>query len=180
MKANAYSKTASEVLKALGLVPITIQMMEIYPALQSGLLDVAVKNWEAVYSFKWFEVTKYRTAFPKGNSVGHLMVSMNWDSWNSLPPDVQKIFEELSGAYMSNFSGESADRSGAEKFEIIKEYDKKVGNPEIYNLPEDEFQKWVDATAPVYEMWITDVEAKGKPGRAIFEDTLRLIEKYSK
>ena len=105
---------------------------------------------------------------------------MNWDAWNSLPPDVQKIFEELSGSYMTNLTGEAVDKADISCRAGIEEYDKKVGNPEHYIVPEDEFQRWAEAVNPVYDMWIKRMEAKGLPGKAFLEDARRLAEKYSK
>ena len=104
---------------------------------------------------------------------------MNWDTWNKLPPDVQEVFNELSGAYMCEFAGNVFDEANIELFQVIQETDKEMGNPEPYYIPEDEFQRWLDAVNPMYEDWIQSMEAKGLPGRAIFEETQRLSQKYS-
>ena len=108
------------------------------------------------------------------------MVSMNWDTFNGLPPDVQKIFEELSGPNYSRLAGETMDGANMGLLGALKEYDQKVGNPEIYNITENDFQGFVEAATPVYEKWIEEKEAEGLPGRTIFEDVQRLVEKYSK
>ena len=143
-------------------------------------MDAVTREWEGAFVWKFYEVTKYRTDIAQGLSVAQFVVSMNWDTWNSLPPDVQKIFEELTGPNMSKSCGETVDGVNMGLLGFIKEYDQKVGNPEIYNLPEDEFQRWKEAVVPVYDMWMADMEAKGLPGRAILEDVQHLVEKYSK
>lgn len=180
MKVHSPGGLRGETAKALGGVPTRISMPEAYPSLERGLLDVAPNAWESFWAFKWYEVTKYRTALPRGLYLAGLMVSMNWDAWNSLPPDVQAIFEELSGMYMSEFSGKAYDKANMECLERLKEYDKKAGNPEVYYMPEDEFQRWVEAATPVREAWVADMEAQGLPGKAILEDMLSLTKKYSK
>ena len=76
--------------------------------------------------------------------------------------------------------GEVFDKANEREIMALKEYDKKVGNPEFYNLPEAELQRWMEAVNPIYEMWIAEMESLGLPGKAIFEDTRRLVEKYSK
>ncbi len=165
---------------ALGGTPVEVLPPEAYMSLERGLLDAGILSWEGIVTaFKWLEVTKYRTIFPRGLFASYLVATMNWDSWNRLPPDVQKIFEELTGTYMSRHVGETFDRVDMQCLEKLKEYDKKAGNPEPYYMPKDEFQKWEEAIKPLYEKWIADLEAKGLPGRSLYEDTLRLIEKYS-
>ena len=172
---------ATDTVKALGGVPVSIPTPEQYIALEKGLLDVQVVNWEAMLSFKTFEVTKYRTVLPRGFISAFLGTGMNWDSWNSLPPDVQAVFEEVTGGYMTTFCGENFDAALEDCRPIIIEHDQKVGNPEVYNMPDDEFQRWLDAVAPVREQWVTRMEDMGySNARAVLEDALSLVEKYSK
>ncbi len=169
-----------DILKALGAIPVPMPMPEVFMALERGTLDVGFLNWEGVVAFKWFEATKYRTELPKGLYSNSLIISMNWDTWNRLPPGVQEIFTELSGVYLSKLCGQAMDKPLDHVVGIIKQYDEKMGNPGIYYMPEDEYQRWVAAVTPLYEKWKADVEAKGLPGRAIFEDIQRLAEKYAK
>ena len=81
---------------------------------------------------------------------------------------------------MTKAAAEAFDTENVSSLGVIKEYDKKMGNPDFYYMPEDEFQRWVQAVTPLYEKWIADIEAKGLPGRAIFEDIQRLAAKYNK
>ncbi len=179
LKVNSVGSLDARNVAALGASPVTMIMPEVYTALERGLLDIGILEWEGAFAFKWYEVTKYRTVLHKGLYITHIISNMNWNTWNNLPPDVQKIFEELSGPYMSKFSGETFDKANEHLFEFIKEYDKKAGNPEPYYIPQDEYQRWVKAATPVYEEWIADMEAKGLPARATFEEVKRLTEKYS-
>ena len=180
MRTMARGGNNADVIKALGGIPVVMPVVEAYTALERGLLDVAPDNWEALISFRRHEVTKYRTEFPKVLFMTALGCSMNWDTWNSLPPEVQKIFAELSGPEYAQTVGKVLDDEVARNKELVIEYDNKVGNPPTYVLPDEEFERWVEVETPLYDKWIADVEAKGLPGRAIFEDVLRLIEKYSK
>ncbi len=180
LKVMARGGVNAEIMQALGGVPVTMAMPEVYMALERGLLDVAPMNWEGTVSFKWFEVTKYRTDLPKGLFITTLMCSMNWDTWNSLPPEVQKVFEDLSGRNMVQFVGNTIDNANVGLLEVIKKRDQELGNPGIYVLPEAEFPEWVQAVTPVYEKWKAETEAQGLPAKALFEDILRLVDKYSK
>jgi TRAP-type transport system periplasmic protein len=142
-------------------------------------LDAAFGDRILQFSFKWYEVTKCRTNFPTGIWTSPLMTSINWNVWNKLPPDVQKIFNDLSGVSMSKIAGQARDKADDKFYGLITAYDKKAGNPEIYTIPDSEYQRWVKATAPVLDKWMADMEAKGLPAKAIIEDQRSLIKKYS-
>lgn len=178
-RAFVMTSMQSDVVQALGGVPVSIWIPEVYISLQKGGVDLAIKEWEPTVGFKWYEVTKYRTLLPRGIHLGATSTVMNWDSWNRLPPDVQKIFEEVSGMYMAKFSGEAMDKADAEALEFIKEYDKRVGNPEIYRLPADEFQRWVEIVNPVYDKWMKEMEGKNLPAGDTLKEVRQLIEEYS-
>lgn len=180
LKTRSGLALTTEVVEALGGFALDIQMLEIYQALERGLLDYISKDWEACMAFKWFEVTKYRTILPMGLWSDFLVTSMNWDSWNSLPKDVQKIFEELNGRFMTELIANKFDEEDHKLRGVIKGIDKKMRKADFYFVPDGEFQRWKDAVKPVYEKWVKDMEAKGLPGREILEDARKLAEKYSK
>jgi TRAP-type C4-dicarboxylate transport system substrate-binding protein len=180
LKVMARGGTDAETIKLLGGVPVTLQMPETYQALEKGIVDVGPLNWEGAAAFKWYEVTKYRTQLPRGLLASTLAISMNWDTWNSLPPEVQEIIDDMTGRVLTEKCGSEMDKADAALFdERIKVYDEKVGNPELYMMPKDELQRWIEAVDTIYEKKIQDLEAKGFPGRSTFEKLLQLAEKYS-
>jgi hypothetical protein len=56
----------------------------------------------------------------------------------------------------------------------------KKGGAEIYQLPVEQRKIWAERIKPLNEKWIADMEAKGLPGRKIFEEARMLLGKYSK
>ncbi len=179
LRTFAMGKYDTALTKALGAVPVDTPIIDVYISLERGGLDFVIKNWEAYMAFKWFEVTKYRTEIPRGTTCGFLVSVMNWDSWNRLPPDVQKIFDELNGRFMTEFSAKAVDDADRAIREVITGMDKEKGNPPVYELPDEEFQRWVEAAQQVYDTWIADREAEGLSVRDIVEDVRQLGDKYS-
>ena len=110
LKSFAPNETMNKTVSAMGSIPMDIPFPEVYQALDRGLIDYIAKDYEAAMAFKFFEVTKHRTNLPIGINSGFLVASMNWDTWNSLDPDVQKIFEELNGRYMSEYTADKFDK----------------------------------------------------------------------
>lgn len=160
-------------LRELGISPLTIPIPELYDALQRGMADGAVVPFSAVKDFKLHEVVRYHTVADM--YVMTMTLLMNPKAWDGLPPDIQKIIEETSGARMSEMAGSSYDAYDQLGIEAAK----KV-KAEIYTLPPDEKKRWAERAKPVVDKWIADMEAKGLPGKKIYEETGQLLAKYSK
>jgi TRAP-type C4-dicarboxylate transport system substrate-binding protein len=45
---------------------------------------------------------------------------------------------------------------------------------EVYELSDDEKAEWEKALQPVYSKWIHEMEAKGLPGKEVYEEAVRL------
>ncbi len=180
LKSMVRGGTDSDMMKALGAVPVQVTMPETYMALERGTVDMAALSWQGCFSFKWHEVTKYRTDLPIGLNTSLLIIAMNKNIWNGLPKDVQQIFTELSGPYLSKMAGQVSDKAQAKYTQMIKDYDAKAGNPPFYALPNDEYLKWKQAVNPLYEKWAADNEAKGRPGKSMLADIQKLADKNNK
>jgi TRAP-type C4-dicarboxylate transport system substrate-binding protein len=160
-------------LKEFGVSPLTIPIPELYQALQRGMADGAVIPFSAIVDFKLYELVRFHTLADL--YVMTMSLVMNQKAWEGLPPDIQKAIEEIAGFRTSEMAGASYD-----KYDVLgKEAAKKVG-AEIYALSPDEKKKWVDRSKPLVDKWITDTEAKGLPGRKVFEEATQLLGKYSK
>jgi TRAP-type C4-dicarboxylate transport system substrate-binding protein len=98
---------------------------------------------------------------------------MNMDKWNSLPADVKKVMDDLRPWIEKKSVDISTDLAIKAK-KICED----LGHTIITPTP-DEMKLWLEAAKPMHDAWIADAEAKGLPGRAVFEETKRLIQKYS-
>ncbi len=179
MKFAAQGPAVARVIGALGAAPVVMPQPEIYNALDRGLVDGNFNNLESYVVFKTVEVAKYLTV-DLDLMANKTVTMMNLDSWNKLPPDIQKIIEENSGLEFSRHCGAIHDEQMKIDLALILDYYKKAGNPPPYNLPESERARWVQAVQPIIEAWVAEKEAKGIPGKAIAEDFRALIKKYSK
>jgi TRAP-type C4-dicarboxylate transport system substrate-binding protein len=99
---------------------------------------------------------------------------MNLKKWNSLPKDVQKVFEEVSEEWIAK-RGEAWDSSDEEgrKFTLSR------GN-ELIPLSEEENLRWLDAVIPVIGVYENDAQKKGLPGKTYTNSIVNLIRILSK
>lgn len=176
-------------LKIAGTSPIEVQAIgnlgaaalqmgteqEMYTSLERGLIDGRFNSWEAASVFKDFEVTKYRVDNVYMQSHFNVII-MNLDSWNRLPSDMKSLIEEKTGSQRSIHFGTVFDKRDAAAKQMIIDYDKRAGNPEIYSLPDTERAKWMELLRPQVEKWASQNEAKGLPAKAMLEELRSLVK----
>jgi TRAP-type C4-dicarboxylate transport system substrate-binding protein len=113
---------------------------------------------EALWGFKWGEVVNYTTlSYPTGYSTGMFIV-MNKGKWNSLPPDIQKVFDEVNAEWIEK-QGNVWDEIEKEGKDFIL----KKGN-KIISLSKEEEAKWTAAVKPLLDEYVKNMKAKGLPG----------------
>lgn len=153
----------AQVLKALGANAVGMPQSQTPEALQKGVVKGAASSLETLKDFKYAEMCKYVTML--NGPVYPFAVVMNMDKWNSLPKDVQAVFDEM-GTQQSAWTGVYMDNHVDESIE----WSKKNHNIEITVLPKAEKAKWDSKLKPLMDKWIADAEAKGLPGKAIVSD----------
>jgi TRAP-type C4-dicarboxylate transport system substrate-binding protein len=164
----------AELFKSIGAIPLRLGPPDWYTSLERGLLDVMPIGIYSVLAFKLSEVTNTHI-FPTGDSLGFTGMTyiMSRKKYESLPPEVQKVIDD-------NVKSCSAEQTGIDEMNRMKaeEAIKKMGHTMIYLTPQ-EMDLWYAAVKPIHEEWIHEMEAKGLPGRQVFNETKRLSKLYA-
>jgi len=164
-------------MKALGAVPVTMGMPDTYLGLQKGTIDGMLAPWEALLSFRQYEVAHYYTYAPL--VTVYFTQGMNVNTWNKLPDDVKSQIESVSGIKGSTFWGENMFDTAvvAGRDEV-----KKQGiTMEEFTVPEEELAKWSEvAGQPLWDAWVKAQTDAGHPeAQEILDTTLELIKTYN-
>jgi TRAP-type transport system periplasmic protein len=170
MKIRMAGGPSTEMMKALGGVPVAVPMPDNYISLQKGVIDGMGAPWEATLSFRLYEVVNHYTTNVSFPAV-YFSISMNKNKWNSLPKDLQQIIMQESGLKGSMFWGANFfDRArGA----MMEEAAKKGIKVNIYDLPESERLRWQEvAGKPVWNDWLRKMNAEGHTDAKDVLDTL--------
>jgi len=165
----------TDLAKKLNISPVSVGMPDTYADLQKGVLDGMMIPWEAIYTFRQYEVVKYYTYFP--SYVVYFTQAVNLNTWNSLPEDIQKQIESVSGIEGSKFWGKNMfDTAEQGAKAIIME----KGYPLIETtLSDDEVAKLQELAEPLWEDWVNKMEAaEHSEARDILDTTLELIQTY--
>jgi len=165
----------TEQMKALGAVPILIPMPDVYQAFDKGVIDGLAISWEAIYSFRLYEVVKYYTMGPFTNT--YFSIPMNKGKWESLPKDIQEAITGVSGLEAAKFWG----RNFFDTVEAAVAESAKKGGYTInkYTLPPEEAERWVRVSGePIWKEWVKKMEGKGRPeAQQILNATLEMLKR---
>ncbi len=89
---RSHSAALSDWLRGMGARPQYVAFVEVYEALERGILDCGVTAADPAYGQRWYEVLDYMTGplfgYPPNNNV------INAEKWASIPEDLQKIVIE--------------------------------------------------------------------------------------
>jgi len=165
---------AAKIVGALGATPVAMPMGETYDALSRGVVDASMAPQEALQGWKWGEVVKYTIEnFGSSYSTG-MFVVMNKDKWNSLPPDIQKIIEQVNEEFI-----EKQGKTWDEIEKAGRNYTIGRGN-KIISLSQDEDRKWEKAVKPLLDEYKKNMQGKGLPGQDVLSFYFQTIYKYQK
>jgi TRAP-type C4-dicarboxylate transport system substrate-binding protein len=168
------SGPGGDMFRAIGAVPIKQNTGDWYTSLDRGLFDGVSVAFDMVGIMKLHEVLKYHMTFT-GDNFGYSnnVRLMSRKKFDSLPKEVQKVFED-------NFAwaSETVTQDELSRLSMYQEGAKKKGNAFI-QLTAEETAKWRAAAKPVQQKWVKEMEAKGLPGKKVYDEAVRLSQKYS-
>jgi TRAP-type transport system periplasmic protein len=172
MRVRVAGGPPSNLVKALGGVPVALALPEAYNALERGVVDATIIPHEAMWTFKLGEVTKHHSeiyAYVTSN-----FLAMNLAKFDSLPAEAKKVLNDLSGPWASEFAGNAWDKGELPGIEAIH----KTGGT-IHKLTPAQQQTWVDMAKPVEEDWVRTMEAKGLPAKQALADLREAIKRHA-
>jgi len=154
-KIRAAGGIATDIVDALGGVPVAIHSTEVYIAVQRGILDGVVFPLYALEVYRLKEVIKGVT-LPAVIDPCNVCIMWNLDAWNKLGPELQKVAEE------------TFKEIAYENIEWWKKYDEeteeaaKAMGVKFVTLSPEEQKRWTDAMMTVWDKYAArgDVPAK--------------------
>jgi len=160
---------SSKVVEALGGVPVAMPQGSTYESLQKGVVEGTFAPMETLKGWKQAEVVKSTTDCRNIGYTTAMFVVMNQERWNRLPPDVQKVFNEVSREWIA-VHGTAWDQADEEGLVFTE----SLGN-QVITLAEEEAKRWKDAVAPVIESYKTEVRDKGLDGEQLVKRLQELV-----
>ncbi|HUW60206.1 MAG TPA: TRAP transporter substrate-binding protein [Candidatus Bathyarchaeia archaeon] len=161
---------SSKIVERLGGTPVGMSQPDTYEALRKGLVDATLCPIETLKGWKQGKVISSVTDSSVIGYTTAMFVTMNKERWESLPPDIQAIFTEVSAQWVDKHGDawDTADQEG-------KAFVESLGH-QIIPLADDEKAKWVEAVKPILDEYVNACKEKGLPGEEFLRDLQAMIK----
>lgn len=132
--------------KMLGADPVSMNISELYTALQQGAVDAQENPWDSTVTSGVAETLKYGTQW--NYSFEYIILSVSDKVWNTLSDEDKAIFAECGAEAMDYQMSVAENNDSSFKAQCIDEY--KI---EITELTSDQIGAFKEAVQPIYEQY---------------------------
>jgi len=169
------TRIINDLLSELGAEPVGMPLPAIPEALSKGVVQGTVIPWEVTTAIRLSELVGNHTEFSGDESLytAAIVLVMNQASYDALPDDLRAILDAESGAKLSTFASQVMWDMDPGARQIAED----AGNS-ITVLDEAEVARWKEASLPVIDRWVAEMESNGIDGAALIEQAQALIEKH--
>lgn len=138
---------------AIGAVPVTVPVGEVYEAIDRGTIDYSFLNPGNILSNRLYEVGKYSCG-PFMSIAGHFIVIGN-RTWDRLPADLQAILLEEAAVAQTAYV-EAINTLEASAMEQIT-----AAGGEFIDISDEELGKWIAVAPNGLADWRDAIAARG-------------------
>ena len=162
----------TQMIQALGASAVPVTLPDLYESMEKGVVEGYALGLEGFGSFNLKEVTNY--LMDCSYYAGAFWMVMNKTVWESLPADLQAVFDQYSGAYGAEKFGSAWDDAAAEALQAGIDY-----GVEVIELTDEELGKWIELAGPIQETWAQNLNDSGIDGSGILARYKELIAQYA-
>ena len=176
MKVRGPTRQVTNMLRAVGAIPVGMPLPGIPDALSKGTIDAAVIPWEVVPSVKVHELTKFHSEFPAGSPALYtttFVMAMNKPKYEGLAPDLKRVIDNNSGMAASAFLGKT--QQGNDPIGRKTATDR---NNTIHTFTAAQTQEFIQLSAAIDDAWVADMDKRGFKGKALLDSAKALIAKH--
>lgn len=167
-KLRASGAIHTEIIKALGGIPVGMPAPEIPIAMQKGTIDGMFMGWSFIKAFRTEKMTASVTLLGASSFMAGMV--MNKKMYESMPDDIKKIIDDMGPKYSAH-TGRSFDQDAEDGMKLLKE-----AGGVVREFPPQDMDEIGKRLAPLWTQWIDEMEAKGLPGKAIVADYYNILK----
>ncbi len=163
LKIRRPTTVVSKLLEGLGAKPVGMPAPQSYQSMQRGVIDGVALPWEGALSFRLNELAKQHTEI--GLYSLSFIVTMNKSIYDDLPADLKKVIDKNSGMPWAKKAGKVFDAQDVKgRAQAVKAGHNIVTIEGGENNP-----AWKPILDAATESYLSELEAKGLPGRAVYK-----------
>ena len=154
IKLRAPQGMVNNVFTAVGATPVNLPGSEVYTALDKGVIDAADYTVFATNQAQGMNDIARFPIYPGFHSMPTMQVSMNLDTWNSLPADLKDVMIKN----VDRFSQYMVEQH--EKLDILAVAEAKAKGIEVVSWPKEEIAKFRNIAVTQWPKWSKSPTAK--------------------
>ncbi|OUM99623.1 MAG: hypothetical protein BAA02_12505 [Paenibacillaceae bacterium ZCTH02-B3] len=156
-------------IEPIGVTPVQAGLSETYQSIQTGVFEGYIMYTRGTLGYRLHEVAPYFTEVGFG-SILVAVLTINENTYNNLPPEVQKVIDEVG----AELTFEIARASKADREANLQ---KMIEEGAIHSvLSEEERAKWAEMLPNQPNEYAKKLNEAGLPGSQIVRDYLQLIK----
>lgn len=156
-------------VSAVGIVPVQGNLNEAFTGMQTGVYSGWVMFPDASVSFRLHEVSQQFTVTDFG-AIATPLITMNLDTWNSLPAEVQTIFLEEGEAWNQRMGLRTSELQN-QAIETMR-----AAGVRIVELTAEQRSDWAARLPNIPAERTAEIAAAGQPSEAVYRYIELLIE----
>lgn len=156
-------------LNGSGAIPVSGALPSFYNSMSTGLIDGVMTFESAIAPYDFFEVAPYVTRINFGAQYASAL-TVNLDTWDRLPADVQAIIQEVADEYRDQAAVDYFE-GGAASLNVATE-----NGATISDIPDDVRTSYGAQMPNVALEWAAELDARGMPGSEVLETYMRLAQ----
>ncbi len=160
----------SKIATAIGVTPVSVPIGDIYEGLQRNVIEGILFYPESLKSYRFGDFIRGLQDNPGINWAGSGFHVMNKQKWASLPPDIQKIIEEVTEEW-----AEKHAKVWAETDKEGRDYGISKGM-KVFKISPEEAKKSQEMVKPLFDEYVKSMKEKGLPG----EEALKFCRDWLK
>ena len=149
LKFRGLGKVNLEMLKLFGATPVSINFVEISPAIQQGLIDALNVPTDSYTIYDWQEDIRHVNYAPYYIAFYPWMVNARW--WDGLDPELRTIIQDAAVEVAQK------NRTAAEEAANQAIADLKELGVDVHVQTPEEIASWAEAAQPVWEMFKSQI-----------------------
>jgi TRAP-type C4-dicarboxylate transport system substrate-binding protein len=160
----------SKIAAAMGAAPVSVPISDIYEGLRRGVIDGILFYPESLKGWRFGDSIRWLRDNPALGFTGVGVIVMNKEKWNSLPPDIQKIIDQINEEWMV--------KQGKVWEELRTEgmaYGVSKGMT-VFKISPEEIEITKEKMKPILNEYVKNMKEKGLPGA----EALKFCQDYLK
>lgn len=156
-------------IEGSGAVGVQTSLNDTYQNLQTNVCQATIQPTHSCINLKVYEVAPYYLD-ANFNVVPFNAITVNMDTWNELPAEVQAIISEVGEGYLdyeANYINEIHEQD-------LKELEEKGCT--IITLSREEQEKWAASLPDIVSGLVKNLDAAGYKGAEIVERYYQILE----